>query len=61
MVLVATQNWETLVGRVPEFIQFLPHCHRLNFKSGAVFADPADPAAPFGEVPWYDAGVMAWP
>ena len=58
MVLVATQNWETLVRGFPNFSQFSRVITRLNFKSGIVFADPADPAAPFGEVPWYERGVM---
>ncbi len=58
MVLVATQNWETLVRGFPNFSQFSRLITRLNFKSGAAFADAADPAAPFGEVPWYERGVM---
>ena len=58
MVLVATQNWETLVRGFPNFSQFSRVITRLNFKSGVVFADPADPAAPFGELPWYERGVM---
>jgi len=58
MVLVATQNWQTLVRGFPNFSQFSRIVTRLNFKDGAVFADPADSAAPFGEVPWFDRGVQ---
>ena len=58
MVLVATQNWQTLVRGFPNFSQFSRIVTRLNFKDGAVFADPADAAAPFGELPWFDRGVL---
>jgi hypothetical protein len=58
MVLIATQNWETLVRGFPNFSQFSRIITRLNFKTGVVFADPADPAAPFGEVPWFERGVQ---
>jgi hypothetical protein len=59
MVLVATQNWDTLVRAFPNFSQFSRIITRLNFKDGVVFADPADAAAPFGEVPWFDRGLQA--
>ena len=58
MILVATQNWQTLVRGFPNRSQFSRIVTRLNFKDGAVFADPADAAAPFGEVPWFDRGVQ---
>jgi Transglutaminase-like superfamily/Domain of Unknown Function with PDB structure (DUF3857) len=58
MVLVATQNWQSLVRAFPNFSQFSRIITRLNFKDGAVFADPADAAAPFGEVPWFERGVQ---
>jgi hypothetical protein len=58
MVLVATQNWQTLVRGFPNRSQFSRIVTRLNFKDGAIFADPADSAAPFGEVPWFDRGVQ---
>jgi hypothetical protein len=58
MVLVATQNWQTLVRAFPNMSQFSRIITRVNFKEGAVFADPAEPAAPFGELPWFDRGVM---
>jgi hypothetical protein len=58
MVLVATQNWQTLVRGFPNRSQFSRIVTRLNFKDGAVFADPADAAAPFGELPWFDRGVQ---
>ena len=58
MVLVATQNWQTLVRGFPNRSQFSRIITRVNFKEGAVFADPADPAAPFGELPWFDRGVL---
>jgi hypothetical protein len=57
MVLVATQNWQTLVRGFPNRSQFSRIVTRLNFKDGVVFADPADAASPFGEVPWFDRGV----
>jgi hypothetical protein len=57
MVLVATKNWQTLVGGFPNRSQFSRIVTRVNFKDGAVFADPADSAAPFGEVPWFDRDV----
>ena len=58
MVLVATQNWQTLVRGFPNRSQFSRIVTRLNFKDGAVFADPADSASPFGELPWFDRGVQ---
>jgi len=58
MVLVAAQNWNTLVRAFPNFSQFSRIVTRLNFKDGAVFADPADEGAPFGELPWYERGVQ---
>jgi hypothetical protein len=58
MVLVATQNWQTLARGFPNRSQFSRIVTRLNFKDGAIFADPADSAAPFGEVPWFDRGVQ---
>ncbi len=58
MVLVATQNWQTLVHGFPNRSQFSRIITRINFKEGAVFADPSDPAAPFGELPWFDRGVL---
>ncbi len=58
MVLVATQNWQTLVRGFPNRSQFSRIVTRVNFKDGAVFADPADSAAPFGELPWFDRGIQ---
>jgi hypothetical protein len=58
MILVATQNWQTLVRGFPNRSQFSRIVTRLNFKDGAIFADPADSASPFGEVPWFDRGVQ---
>ncbi len=58
MVLVATQNWQTLVRGFPNRSQFSRIVTRLNFKDGAIFADPADAAAPFGDLPWFDRGVQ---
>ena len=57
LVLVATKNWQTLVGGFPNRSQFSRIVTRLNFKEGAVFADPADSASPFGEMPWFDRDV----
>jgi hypothetical protein len=58
MVLVATQNWQTLVRGFPNFSQFSRIVTRLNFKEGAIFADPADSACPFGDLPWFDRGIQ---
>jgi hypothetical protein len=58
MILVATQNWQTLVRGFPNRSQFSRIITRINFKSSAVFADPADAASPFGELPWFDRGVI---
>jgi hypothetical protein len=58
MVLVATQNWWSLVKAFPNYNQFSRIVTRLNFKDGTGFADPADAAAPFGELPWFDRGVL---
>ncbi len=58
MVLLATQNSQTLVRAFPNFSQFSRIITRLNFKDGAVFADPGEEASPFGEVPWYERGVQ---
>jgi hypothetical protein len=58
MVLLATLNSQTLVRAFPNFNQFSRVITRLNFKDGAVFADPGDEASPFGEVPWYERGVQ---
>jgi transglutaminase-like putative cysteine protease len=58
MVLVATQNVQTLVRGFPNVSQFSRIVTRVNLKDGVVFADPAEPAAPFGELPWFDRGVM---
>jgi hypothetical protein len=58
MVLVATRNWQTLVRGFPNRSQFSRAITRINFKDGAVFADPADSASPFGELPWFDRDVQ---
>ncbi len=57
MVLAATPNWWSLVKVFPNFSQFSRIVTRLNLKDGVTFADPADPAAPFGDLPWFDRGV----
>jgi hypothetical protein len=57
MVLVATRNWQTLAAGFPNRSQFSRIVTRVNLKDGPVFADPAAPAAPFGELPWFDRGV----
>ena len=57
MVLAATPNWWSLVRVFPNFSQFSRIVTRLNLKDGVTFADPADPAAPFGDLPWFDRGV----
>lgn len=57
MVLVAAQNWQTLARQFPNLSQFSRVVTRVNLKEGAVYADPADAAAPFGELPWFERGV----
>jgi hypothetical protein len=57
-VLLATQNWETLVRSFPNRNQFSRAITRVDLKDGPVFADPADAAAPFGDLPWYERGVL---
>ena len=57
LVLVATQNWQTLVKQFPDLDQLSRMLVRVNLKEGPVFADAADAAAPFGELPWFERGV----
>ena len=57
LVLVATQNWQTLVKQFPDLNQLSRMFVRVNLKEGPVFADAADAAAPFGELPWFERGV----
>ena len=57
LVLVATQNWQTLVKQFPDLNQLSRMFVRVNLKEGPVFADAADSAAPFGELPWFERGV----
>lgn len=58
MVLVATRNWQSLARNFPNRSQFSRILTRVNFKDGPLFADPADAAAPFGELPWFDRDVQ---
>lgn len=58
LVLLATQNWETLVRAFPNRSQFSRAITRVDLKDGQIFADPADAAAPFGELPWFERGVL---
>lgn len=58
MVLLATRNWQILVGNFPNFSQFSRIITRVNFREAPVFVDPADAASPFGELPWFDRGVQ---
>jgi hypothetical protein len=57
LVVVATQNWQTLVKQFPALNQLSRVFVRVNLKEGPVFADAADAAAPFGELPWFERGV----
>jgi hypothetical protein len=57
LVLVSTQNWQTLVKQFPALNQISRMFVRVNLKEGPVFADAADAAAPFGELPWFEKGV----
>jgi hypothetical protein len=58
LVLVAAQNWQTLARPFPNRSQFSRAISRVNLKEASVFADPADAAAPFGDLPWYERGVV---
>ncbi len=58
MVLVSTQNWQTLALAFPNRSQFSRIVTRVDLKDGVVFADPADSASPFGELRWFDRGVQ---
>ncbi len=58
LVLVATQNYQTLVKQFPNLSQFSRLIARVNLKDGPVFADAADSAAPFGDLPWFEKGVL---
>ena len=58
LVLVAAQNWQTLVQAFPNRSQFSRSITRVNLKDGAVFADPSNAAAPFGELPWFEKGIL---
>src|SRR5262249_15170718 len=40
------------------YSQFSRIVTRINFKDGAVFSDPADAGAPFGDLPWFDRGIV---
>ncbi len=57
LVLLATQNWQTLIRSFPNRSQFSRAITQVNLKEGPVFADPADAAAPFGELPWFERGI----
>ena len=58
LVLLATQNWQALIPAFPNRTQFARAITRVNLKDAPVFADPADAAAPFGELPWFERGIM---
>ncbi len=57
LVVAATQNWQTLVKQFPDLDQLSRMLVRVNLKEGPVFADAADAAAPFGDLPWFERGV----
>ena len=59
IALVAAQNWRTLAVQFPNRSQFSGVITRVNLKEGAIFTDPSDPAAPFGELPWFERGITA--
>ena len=61
LILVPSRNWQTLVPIFPNVSQFSRVITRLDLKNGVVFADPADFGAPFGELPWYEQGIIALP
>jgi hypothetical protein len=57
LVLLATRNSQVLITQFPSLLQFSRAIVRLNLKEGPVFADAADAAAPFGDLPWFEKGV----
>lgn len=57
LVLVAAKNWQALTPRFPNTSEFSRVITRINLKRGAVFADPASPSGPFGELPWFEEGI----
>ena len=59
LVLVATHNWQTLVKQFPNLDQFSRLIVRVNLKEGPLFADAASATAPFGDLPWYEKGLVA--
>jgi Domain of Unknown Function with PDB structure (DUF3857)/Transglutaminase-like superfamily len=56
-VLIATRDSQTLTGRFPNISEFTRMVTRIRFKDGVVLADPGEPAAPFGELPWFEQGL----
>jgi hypothetical protein len=58
LVLIAARNWQTLVGEFPNLSQFSHVITRLNLKEGISAVDAADPGAPFGELPWFETGIL---
>src|SRR4029077_5888026 len=58
LVLVATHNWQTLFKQFPNLNQFSRLIVRVNLKEGPVFADAAAASAPFGDLPWFEKGVL---
>ena len=65
-VLVAARDAQSLTGKFPNLVQFTGMLTRIRLgnskgsKEGTivVYADPADPAAAFGELAWYHQGVV---
>jgi transglutaminase-like putative cysteine protease len=57
LVLLATKNYQTLIAKFPNLSQFSRVIVRVNLKDGAVFADAADAAVPFGDLPWFEKGI----
>jgi hypothetical protein len=65
-VLVAARDAQSLNGKFPNLVQFTGMVTRIRLKgvkdpkdaTGVIIADPADPAAPFGEMAWYNQGIL---
>ena len=67
-VLVASRDAMSLNASFPNIVQFTGLLTRIRFKNaevkdpkdplGYVIADPADPATQFGEVGWYNQGIV---
>jgi hypothetical protein len=67
-VLIASRNKMSLNPQFPNMVQFTGLTTRIRLKNAPskdpkdpnsyVISDPSDPAVPFGEVAWYNQGIL---